>query len=552
MRSVTRRILPSAVIVAVAVAVAVSVVAVGVAAQSQDAIVVEDFMALPITGSPTGEGNAGSLARVSTMREEPGGRGRLFINDLNGPFYILDRKTKALTTYLDFNGRDRRAGLFARLPYEAGYQNGFMTFAFDPDYARNGVFYTLHMEEPGVTGSAIPNNTRFAGLALSGYVPTPAIRTPGDVQRESVLIEWTDTNISNATFEGTAREVLRLTFNSRIHPCGDLIFNPTARPGDADWRVLYVGCGDGGSGEQTGAVRQHPQRLDTLVGKILRIVPNPALHGQTSTVSENGRYRIPRDNPFAGVEGARPEIWAYGLRNPHRLAWDVDPVSGKDTLIAASIGLSTWEAVYIVHKGANYGYPAREGTELLQLNNRTAPLPAKDEVPVQITDTRQQGTTVPVYPVVQFPHTQDGGDAISGGFVYRGRMLPALVGKYIFGDVTTGRIWFAGVQEMRASDDGNAATLATAHPLQVRWDDPADSADGGRRQFPTMFPVALAAYTARGGKDADLPGRSTVSGPGRVDMRLAVDGAGELYILSKADGMIRAITSVTVAAPARN
>ena len=226
MMGATRRTPPFAVAERGAPAVAIAVVAAAMVsvvagatmvAQSPDAIVMEDFLALPITGSPTGEGNVGSLARVSMMREEPGGTGRLFINDLNGPFYILDKKTRALTTYLDFNGRDRKTGLFARLPYEAGYQNGFMTFAFDPDYARNGVLYTLHMEEPGVTGPVIPNNRRFPGLDLSGYVPTSAIRTPGDIQRESVLIEWTDTNISNATFEGTAREVLRLT-EARICP----------------------------------------------------------------------------------------------------------------------------------------------------------------------------------------------------------------------------------------------------------------------------------------------------------------------------------------------
>jgi hypothetical protein len=488
------------------------------------------------------------------MREEPGGTGRLFVTDLNGPFYIIDKKTGALATYLDFNGRGAKIGMFERLPYTAGYQNGFITFAFDPDYRRNGIFYTIHMEEPGTPGSPMPDKTSVPGLTLAGYTPTAAVRTPGESQRESVLIEWTDTDIRNTTFEGTAREILRLSLNTRIHPPGDLVFNPTARPGDPDWRVLYVACGDGGSGEQSGANRQHPQRLDTLVGKILRIVPDLSLHTQTTTISENGRYRIPRDNPFADDAGARKEIWAYGFRNPHRLSWDVDPATGASHLIAANIGLFTWEAVYIVHRGANYGYPAREGTELLQANNRTAPLLVRDEVPVRMSDTRSRGSVVPRYPVVQFAHTKDGGDAISGGFVYRGTLLPSLVGKYVFGDITTGRIWFADLREMLAADDGNAATLATAHGLQVRWDDPADSPDRGPQLFPTMFPVVLTAYRVRGGTDADLPGRATVSGPGRADIQFAVDAAGELYILSKADGMIRAVTAVTpqTVAPVRN
>jgi hypothetical protein len=533
--------------------VAAAVLAVPLAAQPGMALVITDFLTVPMTGSPTADGNPGSLARVSMMREEPGGTGRLFVNDLNGPLYIVDKKTHSLAPYLDFNGRDGKPGLFERLPYAAGYQNGFVAFVFDPDYARNGVFYTLHMEEPGAAGSALPNNRSFPGLTLAGYTPSAAVRTPGEIQRESVLIEWTDSNIRNTTFEGTAREVLRVALNTRIHPCGDLIFNPTAHPGDPDWRTLYISCGDGGSGEQMSAVRQHPQRLDTLVGKILRIVPDLSLDTQTTIVSENGRYRIPRDNPFVNVQGARPEIWAYGFRNPHRLTWDVDPASGADHLIAANIGLSTWETIDIVHRGANYGYPAREGTELLRADNKTGPLPSRDEIPIQISDSQRNGTVVPRYPVIEFPHTQEGGDAISGGFVYRGALLRALDGQYVFGDITTGKIWFADLKEMLAADDTNPATLARLHPLQVRWDGPGNAPDRSPHLFPTMFQVVLAGYKARGGIDPDLPGRSTVSGPGRADIRFAVDAASELYILSKADGMIRAVTGVTaLAEPARN
>ena len=139
-----------------------------------------------------------------------------------------------------------------------------------------------------------------------------------------MLIEWTDSNIANTTFEGRARELLRIPLNSRIHPLGDVSFNPAARPGDADWRVLYVACGDGGAGDSRGANRLNGQRLDTLVGKILRIVPDLGEHANDSTVSTNGRYRVPRDNPFVPSPGARPEIWAYGVRNPHRLGWHVE------------------------------------------------------------------------------------------------------------------------------------------------------------------------------------------------------------------------------------
>ena len=122
----------------------------------------------------------------------------------------------------------------------------------------------------------------------SGYSVTPAIPTFGATEREAVLIEWTDTNISNATFEGTARELMRLQYSGRIHPMGDLIFNPAARPGDPDWRVMYIAAGDGGNGEQRSSVRSNPQRLDTLVGKILRIIPGVNEHADRSTLSVCG------------------------------------------------------------------------------------------------------------------------------------------------------------------------------------------------------------------------------------------------------------------------
>jgi hypothetical protein len=506
---------------------------------------IADYLAMPVTGTVDGTGNAGSLARVNFLREEPGGK-RFFVNDLYGPLYILDKETKKLTTYLNFNGSGTQGGLFHRFTFAVGFANGFISFQFDPDYASNGRFYTIHLEDVEAAESPNPDNTNFPGVQISGYTPTAPIPTPGDIEREAVVIEWTDANIANATFEGSARELMRVQLNTRIHPMGDLIFNPTARRGDPDWRVLYISCGDGGSGEQRTGIRRNPQRLDTLVGKILRIIPDLAEHADFSTVSGNGRYRIPRDNPFVSVAGARNEIWAYGLRNPHRLSWDVDPANSADNhLLAATIGLHTWESVYIVRKGANYGYSDREGNELLKADNTTTRLPEIDELPVQITDVLTGGTIRPTYPVIEYPHRQGGGDAIAGGFVYRGTLVPQLRGQYIFADVSTGRVWYADYKEMLAADDGNPTTLAGLHEVHLLWNDPTDAPDAGKRSYPSMWPIVVAAYHSRGGTDPDLPGQSTVSGPGRVDMRFAVDGRGELYILSKSDGMIRAVVGAT-------
>ena len=101
-------------------AVAAVLLAAHLAGQTPPALIIQDFITMPMTGSPTSDGNPGSLARVGLMREEPGGRGRLFIGDLNGPLYIVDKRTRAFATYLDFNGRDGKTGLFERLPYAAG------------------------------------------------------------------------------------------------------------------------------------------------------------------------------------------------------------------------------------------------------------------------------------------------------------------------------------------------------------------------------------------------------------------------------------------------
>ena len=510
---------------------------------------IRDYVEFPITGRLDGTGQTdGMLARINSLREEPGGnRSRFFVNDLNGPLYIVDKSTKRVTTYLDFNGREGHHGVFHKFAFETGYANGLNSFQFDPDYARNGRFYTVHIEDPSVAASSAPDNAGYPGLNVTGYTATPPVTTPGATQREGVLIEWTDSNPSNTTFEGSARELMRVPLNTRIHTLADLEFDPAARRGEAEWRILYIGCGDGGSGESRTSIRTNPQRLDNLVGKVLRIVPDLKEHESTSAVSDNGRYRIPNDNPFVAIEGARKEIWAYGLRNPHRLHFAIDPADARNNrLIANSIGLHTWETVNIVHKGANYGYSLREGNEALQRDNHTTKLPADDSIPIQVTDTVTHGTTAPTYPVIEYGHVKGGGDAIGSGFLYNGKLLPALRGKYVFTDISTGHVWYADYGEMLAADDGDPATLAPFHEIKIRWDDPHDAPDAGPRLYDTMFPIAEAAYHVRGGRSAHLPGLALISGSGRADAHVAVDGAGELYIFTKTDGTLRSVAAATV------
>ena len=284
------------------IAAGVCLVLVAHAADSPQQMILEirDYFTMPDPGKlEFRTQNNSAFARINTLREEPGtDRNRLFIADLNGPLYILDKKSKQLATYLDFNGKAGRRGIFHRFSFETGFASGLISFRFDPDYRRNGRFYTIHMEDQSVQAPAVPDNSSFRALDTKGYETTSALLTPGPSNREAVVVEWNVTDTSNTTFEGTAREVMRVQ-HGRVHPMGDLIFNPAARQGDRDWRVLYISCGDGQAGESRNpALRNNPQRLDNLTGKILRIVPDLSEHKATSTVSDNGRYRIPRDNPF--------------------------------------------------------------------------------------------------------------------------------------------------------------------------------------------------------------------------------------------------------------
>ena len=154
-----------------------------------------------------------------------------------------------------------------------------------------------------------------------------------------------------------------------------------------------------------------------------------------------------------------------------------------------------------------------------------------DRIPVQVSDTVVRGTDTPTYPVAQFPHTPTGGDAIANGFVYRGKAIPALRNRLLFSDITTGRFWYADIAEVLAADDNNPATVAPIHEV-----------DSNLRQ------LVEESYRSRGGKTPALPGFARVSGPGRVDVRLASDEEGELYVLTKADGMIRKVVGAPVSA----
>ena len=170
--------------------------------------------------------------------------------------------------------------------------------------------------------------------------------------------------------------------------------------------MLYLGLGDGGAANDP---EGHGQNRETLLGTIIRIDVNGI---DTSTP-----YRIPTDNPFLGIAGVRPEIWAWGLRNPWRMAFD--PLT--ELLWVADVGQDRVEEVAIVRAGDNHGWNVFEGDECFRSDDRCA----------ELTDA--------VAPVGSYGH--DEGCSVTGGMVYRGEALPDLSGVYIFGDFCSGTIW---------------------------------------------------------------------------------------------------------------
>src|SRR5438067_9898025 len=140
------------------------------AASPELTIQIRDYATMPMTGAVDGAGNsAGLLARINFLREEPGGgRNRVFVNDLNGPLYILDRQTKKATAYLNFNGLAGQPGIFHRLTIDSLLASGFISFEFDPDYVHNGKFYTIHLEDPMIPAANLPDKN-CPGFNVSGY-----------------------------------------------------------------------------------------------------------------------------------------------------------------------------------------------------------------------------------------------------------------------------------------------------------------------------------------------------------------------------------------------
>lgn len=220
-------------------------------------------------------------------------------------------------------------------------------------------------------------------------------------QLQSVISEFAASTIDpNQADTSSERQLLVVDQPFDNHNGGQLAFGPDG--------FLYIGFGDGGSG---GDPLGNGQNLQTFLGKMLRIdLDSPPAPGK--------QYAIPADNPFVNG-GGLPEIWAYGLRNPWRFSFD--RATGR--LFAGDVGQGNWEEVDLITKGGNFGWNIMEG-------NHCSP-----------AGTPSCNMVGLILPIAEYGHDAAGGTAVIGGFVYRGSVIPGLVGTYVFGDLSSGHVW---------------------------------------------------------------------------------------------------------------
>jgi len=315
------------------------------------------------------------------MLQEPHGTDRWYVVQKTGRIYVFSNQPNV-------SQRREFANVTAAVavdPNNAGDERGLLGMAFHPDYPAN----------PRVYLSYTATN---AGQLVSRVVEYQA--QGGATAPDGGLTLNT----------ASAVTILQLNQPEANHNGGHIAFGPDG--------YLYIGLGDGGGGGDAHGSIGNGQRLSTLLGKMLRIDVN----GTTGAT----RYAIPSSNPFAGGAVCNndtgaftqncPEIHAWGFRNPWR--WSFDTGSGE--LWLGDVGQGSWEEVDRVVQGGNYGWRCREGAHAF--NGACGP---------------NAGSSID--PVAEYGRSA--GTTVTGGYVYRGNAIPALSGRYVFGDYGNGRIW---------------------------------------------------------------------------------------------------------------
>jgi glucose/arabinose dehydrogenase len=328
------------------------------------------------TATATATETPSATATAAPARQVKRGVGLVKVVDLSSPVYVTSPPGDTSRVYVVEQGgtiRILRDGRLIEQPFldisglvTSQSEQGLLSMAFPPDYARSRRFYVYYTD-------------RAADQRIVEY----RVRRDGSAD------------------PGSARLVLEMADSESNHNGGLLLFGPDG--------LMYVGTGDGGgAGDQHGA-RGNAQNLGSLLGKILRIDPR----------ASGGRpYTVPRSNPFVSRSGARPEIYAYGLRNPWRFSFDRE----TGDLVIGDVGQGAWEEIDFLKRGkgrgANFGWRPFEGR---------ARYAGGESAPGHIA------------PVIVRSH-EDGNCSITGGVVVRDPALAGLEGRYVFGDFCRGRI----------------------------------------------------------------------------------------------------------------
>lgn len=301
------------------------------------------------------------LSHPTAFAEPNDKSGRLFVCEQEGKIKIIQKGKVLPSLFLDITDE-----VIKKKGYE---ERGLLGLAFHPDFAKNGKLYV--------------------------YCSMPVAVPARGLDHKSVIREYTvSSKNKNSVDESTAKTVLEFDEPQSNHNGGDLKFGPDG--------FLYIAVGDGGGQNDKHGAAGNAQNLSNFLGKILRVDVKQL------------PYSIPSDNPFVGKSEVRPEIYAYGFRNPWRISFD----KKTGELFAGDVGQDNYEEVNLITKGGNYGWRIREGLHEKFPND---------------PDPKNW-----INPISEYPHSD--GLSITGGFVYRGKQIPAIAGKYIFAD-WTGPVW---------------------------------------------------------------------------------------------------------------
>jgi glucose/arabinose dehydrogenase len=299
---------------------------------------------------------------------------RTFIVQLDGYVYIVKDGKQFPFPFLDLDG----------IMTAQAAEQGMYGMTFHPNYKFNRRFFVSYIEN-GTDDLVIMEYRAYQ------YVP-----------------DFADPK--------SAKEILRFSPAHPFHQGGQLAFGPDG--------YLYISIGDGGE-PLVEAFKGFDvaQKLDTFAGKVLRVDVDVISLGDEKT------YRIPEDNPFVGIPGAKEEIFALGFRNPWKFSFDRE----TGDLYLSDVGNYDWEEVNLVKKGGNYGWPYKEGPVCFIF--------PKDESLADPNCKTSRRYNKPLYSYGHVSFDQMGGNAITGGYVYRGKASPSMQGYYFYGDWTNGRVW---------------------------------------------------------------------------------------------------------------